>query len=193
MRTEVGAGQYLDVVAQATRSAAPRERADRASRVIRYKAAHYSVERPLVVGGSAAGADPALLAGYSAYGLALGEAFQLRDDVLGVFGSPDQTGKPAGDDLREGKQTLLVTYAAENADAAQLATLDRLVGDPGLTADGLDALRAIIIETAALKRVEAQVADLVDQSRAALDALQVTSDARQALEALVDAATTRTS
>ena len=72
--------------------------------VVRYKAAKYTIERPLHLGALLASADPAVLAAYSAYGLPLGEAFQLRDDVLGVFGDPAATGKPAGDDLREGSE-----------------------------------------------------------------------------------------
>jgi geranylgeranyl diphosphate synthase type I len=193
MRTEVGAGQYLDVLAGATRHTPPSQRADLARRVIRYKAARYSVERPLLLGGSAAGAADELLAAYSAYGLALGEAFQLRDDVLGVFGDPAQTGKPAGDDLREGKQTLLIAYAAEHATAAQAETLDHLVGDPGLTTDGVAELRTLIVDTGALDRVEKLVAELVEQAGAALVPARTTASARTALEALIDAATTRTS
>jgi geranylgeranyl diphosphate synthase, type I len=193
MRTEVGAGQYLDVLAQAMRSAPPDERASRAARVVRFKAARYSVERPLVLGGAAAGADAELTECYSAYGIALGEAFQLRDDVLGVFGDPDRTGKPAGDDLREGKQTLLIAYAAQNANPVQSAELDRLVGSPDLSAADLDSIREILVETAALDQVETQVGTLVDQARDALRSAHITAAARTALEALIDAATVRTS
>ena len=84
-------------------------RAAQARRVIRYKSAKYTIEHPLLIGATAAGAGPELLEALSAYGLALGEAFQLRDDLLGVFGDAALTGKPAGDDLREGKSCLLYT------------------------------------------------------------------------------------
>src|SRR5690349_8281772 len=107
MRTEVTAGQYLDVLTQATGDTS----LERAGKVARYKSAKYTVERPLLLGAALAGAPAEVHAAYSAYGLPLGEAFQLRDDVLGVFGDPAQTGKPAGDDLREGKRTYLVAAA----------------------------------------------------------------------------------
>lgn len=191
MRTEVGAGQYLDILAQAAGPSRPADRIDRARRVIRYKAARYSVERPLLLGGRAGGAGPDLLTAYSDYGLALGAAFQLRDDVLGVFGDPGQTGKPAGDDLREGKQTLLVAFALERADREAAATVDRLLGDPALDPVGIAELRRIIVDTGALARVEAEVAEQVDRARSALARAEVTAEAGQALQALITAATTR--
>lgn len=192
MRTEVGAGQYLDVLAQAVGTARPDERIDRARRVIRYKAARYSVERPLLLGGCAAGAGADLQAAYSDYGLALGVAFQLRDDVLGVFGDPDQTGKPAGDDLREGKQTLLIAFALEQADRTAAATVDRLLGDPDLDPAGVERLQAIMVDARALARVEAEVAEQVDRARTALARADVPDEARRALQALISAATSRT-
>jgi geranylgeranyl diphosphate synthase type I len=193
MRTEVGAGQYLDVLAQARRADPPEHRADRAHRVIRAKAARYSVEQPLLLGGRAAGARPDLLAGYSAYGLAIGEAYQLRDDVLGVFGDPEATGKPAGDDLREGKQTLLLTYAAMHADRDQSRTLEGLVGDPGMTPAGVAELRAIITDTGALDRVEGLITERVEQAHAALEATGLVPEAHGALQSLIKAATARAS
>ncbi|NUR30179.1 MAG: polyprenyl synthetase family protein, partial [Catenulispora sp.] len=133
MRTEVMAGQYLDVLAQAHGLDEPERAAHRAQTVIRFKSAKYTIERPLHVGAMLAGGTPDVIAAYSAYGLPLGEAFQLRDDVLGVFGDPAATGKPAGDDLREGKQTLLVALAAAHADSpAAIKTLRAELGNPDL-------------------------------------------------------------
>jgi geranylgeranyl diphosphate synthase, type I len=191
MRTELMGGQFLDVLEQATGGLRPDGQAERARRVIRYKSAKYSVEHPLLLGGALADAGPRLLASYSAYGLALGEAFQLRDDVLGVFGDPDQTGKPAGDDLREGKRTVLVAYALEQASAAQTETLERLLGDHGLDRAGVDALRALIDDTGALDRVEHLISELVERSTAALADAEVGPEARDALTALITAATSR--
>ena len=191
MRTQVGAGQYLDVVAQATGADRPERLAELARTVVSYKAARYSVERPLVLGGSAAGAGPDVLAGYSRYGLALGEAFQLRDDVLGVFGDPASTGKPAGDDLREGKRTLLIAYTLERARPAAADTVNRLLGDRALDVEGVDTLRQIIVDTGALRAIESQVASLVEQSRRALREGRFTAEARSALDALITAATSR--
>jgi geranylgeranyl diphosphate synthase type I len=192
MRTELMGGQYLDVLEQATGGLRPGGQPERARRVIRYKSAKYSVEHPLLLGGTLAGASPRLLAAYSDYGLALGEAFQLRDDVLGVFGDPALTGKPAGDDLREGKRTLLVAYAHEHASPAQASEFERLLGDRELDGAGIDRLREIIASTGALARVERLVADLVDRSTAALDAADIAAEARTALRSLITVATVRT-
>jgi geranylgeranyl diphosphate synthase type I len=133
MRTELMGGQYLDLLEQARGGGS----VERALRVARYKSAKYTIEKPLHLGAALAGAEQAVLDGYSGYGLPLGEAFQLRDDVLGVFGDPAETGKPAGDDLREGKRTALVALALERASAAQAAAVRRHLGDPHLTEDGV--------------------------------------------------------
>jgi geranylgeranyl diphosphate synthase type I len=191
MRTELMGGQYLDMLEQAVAAQRQGGAVDRARRVIRYKSAKYTIEHPLLLGGALAGADAALLATYSAFGLPLGEAFQLRDDVLGVFGDPEQTGKPAGDDLREGKRTVLVAKALEHASPAQAQEVRRLLGDPGLDASGVDALRTIIVDTGALDAVETLVDELVVTSRQALHTGDVDEPARTVLDGLVDAATAR--
>jgi len=190
MRSEVIGGQYLDLVAQAAGAGGT---VARAMRVIRFKTAKYSVERPLQLGGALAGASAELLAAYSAFGLPLGEAFQLRDDVLGVFGDPAETGKPAGDDLREGKRTVLVAKALETASPAQRARLDRHLGDRDLDEAGVAALRDVLVETGALKAVESLIEELTARSRAALDAAPlVAQEARGPLHDLALAATRRT-
>lgn len=192
MRTELMAGQYLDMLEQAMAGDHPESAVERARRVIRYKSAKYTIEEPLQIGGTLAGADPALLATYSAYGLPLGEAFQLRDDVLGVYGNPGETGKPAGDDLREGKRTVLVAQTLRSADPGRSAVVQSLLGRPDLDADGVDTLRAIIRETGALDAVERLIGELVTKARAALHAGDVARPARDVLDALIDAATDRT-
>ncbi len=191
MRTEVGSGQYLDVLEQASGASRPHGQAERARTVIRYKAARYSVEHPLTIGACLAGADDAALAPLHRYGAALGEAFQLRDDILGVFGDPDRTGKPAGDDLREGKRTVLVAYALERADTAQTELVERLLGDPALDPDGIERLCDVLVRTDALARVEARVAELVAEAYTALDTAQVTADGHTALARLIELATDR--
>jgi geranylgeranyl diphosphate synthase type I len=143
-------------------------------------------------GGGSADADQAVLDGYSGYGLPLGEAFQLRDDVLGVFGDPAETGKPAGDDLREGKRTALVALALERASAAQAAAVRRHLGDPHLGEDGVAVLREVLRDTGALARVEAMVDELMSDALTALDAAPVDDDARAVLHELALAATSRT-
>jgi geranylgeranyl diphosphate synthase type I len=187
MRVEVMAGQYLDLVEQASGGGT----VESALRVARYKAAKYTIERPLHLGATLAGAGPEVLAGYSAYGLPLGEAFQLRDDVLGVFGDPSETGKPAGDDLREGKRTALVAMAVAAASPAQAAVVDRHLGDPELSERGVAELREIICETGALARVETLISRLMDDALGALREAPVEAEARAVLEQLAVAATDR--
>lgn len=192
MRTEVGGGQYLDMLEQVSGAGLPTGQAERARTVIRYKSARYSVEHPLVIGGALAGAPSSLLGAYGRFGTALGEAFQLRDDVLGVFGDPARTGKPTGDDLREGKRTLLVAYALERATESQAALVATRLGDPALDLDGVTALRDVLVGTGALARVEALVTELVADACSTLDGADVTEDGRKALSQLIELATTRT-
>ncbi len=106
------------------------------------------------MGGALAGADDELLRGYSAFALPLGEAFQLRDDVLGVFGDPVTTGKPAGDDLREGKRTVLVAFALDLASPAESAFIDAKLGSPELGDADVDEIRRIIVDCGALQATE---------------------------------------
>jgi geranylgeranyl diphosphate synthase, type I len=163
---------------------------DAAMTVLRYKSAKYSIERPLHIGATLAGADDAGLAELSAYGLPLGEAFQLRDDLLGVFGDATTTGKPAGDDLVEGKRTVLVALALDTAPPEQAALLDRSLGtplDPALLAE----LRRIIDESGAHSQVEAVIDALVARSADALATAAVEEDARVVLGELAAAATDR--
>ncbi|MEZ0164055.1 polyprenyl synthetase family protein [Kineococcus sp. LSe6-4] len=194
MRTQLMGGQYLDMLEQASSSQRGSDGAvDRARRVLTFKSAKYSIEHPLLLGGSLAGASTDLLADYSRFGLALGEAFQLRDDVLGVFGDPSETGKPAGDDLREGKRTVLVGLAVQHATPAQAETVRRLLGDPDLTTEGVDTLRDVLTDTGALAGVEELIGRQVEVACRTLDGADLTEDARGALHALVVAATSRRS
>jgi len=187
MRTELMGGQYLDLLEQARGGGS----IERALRVARYKSAKYTIERPLHLGAVLAGAGQDVLEGYSGYGLPLGEAFQLRDDVLGVFGDPALTGKPAGDDLREGKRTALVAMALETADRAQAAVVRRHLGDPHLTPDGVTALRTVLRDTGALDRVERLIEQKTGDALTALHAAPVEDDARAVLEELASRVTCR--
>ncbi|HWJ83337.1 MAG TPA: polyprenyl synthetase family protein [Nocardioides sp.] len=185
-RTEVIAGQFLDVSVQA------RGHADLATAmtVLRYKSAKYSIERPLHVGAALAGADAATMRALSAFGLPLGEAFQLRDDLLGVFGDPATTGKPAGDDLVEGKRTVLVAFALDGAPAADAARLDAALGTP-LTDEQVGDLREIIDRSGARDQVEAMISDLADRALGALRAADLDPGATVVLEQLAAAVTQR--
>lgn len=186
-RNEVIAGQFLDVSVQAR----GRADVDTAMTVLRYKSAKYSIERPLHIGAGLAGADSARIAELSRFGLPLGEAFQLRDDLLGVFGDPEATGKPAGDDLVEGKRTVLVALALDAAPQAAARRLDSALGTPLSQAD-VDELRAIIEASGARAQVEAVIGELADHAVEALQAADVDDHARVVLTELAAAATQRT-
>jgi geranylgeranyl diphosphate synthase type I len=186
-RTEVIAGQFLDVSVQAR----GRADVDTAMTVLRYKSAKYSIERPLHIGAALAGASDDELAALSAFGLPLGEAFQLRDDLLGVFGDPGETGKPAGDDLVEGKRTVLVALALDGASPADAAALDAALGRP-LDDREIADLRRIIDASGARDQVEAAIASLTDAAVAALERVDVDERARDVLLGLARAATQRT-
>ena len=180
-RAEVVAGQYLDVLAQ-TRASIDVEQA---MRVVRFKSAKYTVERPLHIGAALAGASEGLIEALSAVALPLGEAFQLRDDVLGVFGDPAVTGKPAGDDVREGKRTVLVARTAELTDDAGRTALRTHLGTTG----GIEPVRSLMVSSGALAAVEADIERLVEQADAAIDALP--AGAREILSPLVTRAVRR--
>ncbi len=135
---------------------------------------------------------PRSCAAYSGYGLPLGEAFQLRDDILGVFGDPAQTGKPAGDDLREGKRTYLVAAAFESASPSEAGVLRRRLGEADLDEAGVDRLREIIVASGALHRTERRIDSLTDAALAALRAVDLADDAEGRLTELARAATRRT-
>ncbi|WOF21850.1 polyprenyl synthetase family protein [Microbacterium betulae] len=194
MRREVMVGQFLDV---AEESAWPRtpahEHAGRALRIASLKSARYSVQQPLVIGGSLADGDEDQLASLADIGHPLGLAFQLRDDVLGVFGDERETGKPAGDDLREGKRTLLIAYAREAAGTSAREEIDALLGDRLLDDDEIDALRDTIVATGALSRVEDLITAYADEAGLALSSARFDADAASELQALVEAATRRRS
>lgn len=194
MRTEVVSGQYLDLVNQMTRS----ETVQSAMRVVLYKTAKYTIERPLHLGAAMAGAPDGLPAtGMSVartctdYGLPLGTAYQLRDDILGVFGDPAVTGKPVTGDISEGKRTVLIALTRERASAAQLRVLDRHLGDRGLTESGAAQVRAVITDTGALAECETLISASVKEAISALDGAPITEPARQALIELAVLATAR--
>ena len=190
-RSEVVAGQFLDVSAQARGGDHPYPVAA-AMLVVRYKSARYSVQRPLQIGAALAGGSPQQLGDLGAYGLPTGEAFQLRDDLLGVLGDPTTTGKPAGDDLIEGKRTVLVAYALEQADPAAAAELDAGLGTQ-LDAAQVDRLREIIASSGAAARVEQLIDDLSAQARAELADADIDGAARDVLAELLQITTQRTS
>ncbi len=190
MRTEMIAGQYLDLLGQAAGAGTVAS----ALRVVRYKSAKYTVEGPLLLGAALAGAagpESRVAAACSAYGIPLGVAFQLRDDVLGVFGDPAETGKPVTDDLREGKRTVLVALAADRADTVQASTLNRHLGDPQLGEAAAAQVRGVLTDTGALAECERMIRGSVREALAALADAPFTDGAKAALAELAATAVDR--
>lgn len=195
MRTQLMGGQYLDVIeaAQTWDGVPTEERILRARKVIRFKSAKYTIEHPVLIGATCAGASETTLSALSDYGLALGEAFQLRDDLLGVFGDPEQTGKPAGDDLREGKRTVLIAYALQEMSSPDLQRFRAVFGDPEIVPEDVEWLREQCIRSGAVDQTEKLIAAQADAARTALDAAQLTGEGRAALLELIDISTARSS
>ena len=181
LRLEVNIGQYLDLIGTVRGNGTP----ETARRICRYKSGKYTVERPLHLGAALTGRLEALAAELSAYGIPLGEAFQLRDDLLGALGDADVLGKPVGDDLREGKPTALVAIARSRADRRHAEVLDRQLGRPDLTPGDVAELQDILVTTGAAAEIEQQIDALVAE---AIDALADSTLAGGADERLVELA-----
>ena len=179
LRLEVNIGQYLDLAGTARADATP----GLARRICRYKCAKYTIERPLHMGVALAAPERLdhLSGLFSAYGLPLGEAFQLKDDLLGTFGDPSITGKAVGEDLREGKPTLLYALARERATGPAATLLSERFGAPDLSAGEVEAIQAVFADTGARRDVEATIEELVSEALEAADALPVAGEARTAM------------
>jgi len=178
LRVELNFGQYLDMLG----SANSERRLVKAERICRYKSGKYTIERPLHLGAVLAAPEKAeqLLPALSAYGLPLGDAFQMRDDVMGAFGETSVTGKPVGDDLREGKPTPLMAMATARADAAQLGVL-QLVGNTVLNDAQVADVQAVIRETGALDQLEQLITSLTDEAIVAIGKAPLSQEARNEL------------
>jgi geranylgeranyl diphosphate synthase type I len=180
LRLEVNIGQYLDLLGTVRRDAT----VEAARRICVYKSGRYTTERPLHLGAALADRLPELQSRLTAYGAPLGEAFQLRDDLLGVFGDSSVTGKPVGEDLREGKPTALYALAAAEADGTAAELLSRRFGSADLDDDEVAALQTVLVGTGAKAKVEGRIAELLDQSLAALADVPIDAQARDELAAL---------
>jgi geranylgeranyl diphosphate synthase, type I len=178
LRVELNIGQFLDIVGSVQRV----RDLTKAERICRYKSGKYTIERPLHLGAvlAAPSRRDELLPSLSAYGLPLGDAFQMRDDVMGAFGDPSVTGKPVGGDLREGKPTPLLARAVAAATGTQRAVLDR-VGAPGLSDDDVAAIQQVIVDTGALAALEWHIEALTSEAIAALDGVDLEPSAQREL------------
>ena len=192
MRSEVALGQYLDVREEQMPVFAEHEvQLERSTRVLVYKSAKYSVEAPILIGAALAGANEEQERALSGFGLPVGVAFQLRDDLLGVFGDEELTGKPAGDDLAEGKRTVLVTLARENLPGTQRRIFDDLLGED-LDPDQVAMLQRTIRESGAVDRVEDMISRNVERATRAIQEAPVREEAAARLTALAARAARRT-
>ena len=188
LRIELNFGQYLDMLG----SAMNERRREKAERICRYKSGKYTIERPLHLGALlAAPTSDDLIPVLSTYGLPLGDAFQMRDDVLGAFGDTAITGKPVGDDLREGKPTPLMAIATARANAVQLNEL-QLVGNQDLTPEQIARVQQVIRETGALDELESVITRLTDEAIAAVQSVPFTQAVRDELIALAEYVSWRT-
>lgn len=194
MRFEVMAGQYLDVLEE---NAAPlRSLSDAvtmAEKVMLYKTAKYSLEAPLLIGASFAGADQQTLAGFSNFGIPLGMAFQIRDDILGVFGDPEVTGKPAGDDLREGKRTVLVALTLQNSGSSIAKIFNDLLSERELESEQIEFMQQTIRDSGALDRTERMMQEYGDRALEVLDTLELEAEAKMKLKDLAEKVISRSS
>ncbi|MFI7387310.1 polyprenyl synthetase family protein [Streptomyces sp. NPDC049813] len=183
---ELIAGECLEILS----TGAPPD-TDRSLKVVRYKTAKYTVEQPLLIGGLLAGAAPGLRAGLRAYGLPLGEAFQLRDDLLGLFGESGTTGKAGLDDIRGHRPTTLLARAWEAACPAQRAELAALLGRRDLDESDLHTVRQLLRELKAPGQVEELIAARVKEAVGSLGGLGMPAAAHRALTDLARTATDR--
>jgi len=182
MCQEVIGGQYLELLVAQRRAATEEE----LLRVLRLKSGRYTAERPIQLGALLAGASPETLAGLSRYGSAVGEAFQLQDDLLGMFGDPETVGKPVDADLKEGKYTFLIHHALARATPAQRQVLEAVLGNTDATSEQTAAALRVIAETGARDAVSAMIGDRLREARSALAALDLRPDGRLFLSGLID-------
>ncbi len=194
IRTEVLGGQFLDIVAEASTPASAAEAVAAAMTVATYKTASYTVSRPLQLGAAAAADRPEVMAAFNQFGTDLGVAFQLRDDVLGVFGDPEVTGKPSGDDLRSGKRTVLLAEATQLADESDPVAANLLRTSVGteLTDAQVRELRTVIEDLGALAAAENRITDLTQRALTTLSAAPISATAKAGLSELARLATDRT-
>lgn len=187
LRLELVMGQYLDLAGAARGAARGGIGYRRAIRIARYKSGAYTVERPLHLGAALAGRLDEMQCSYTAFGRPLGEAFQLRDDLLGTFGREAVTGKPVGDDLREGKPTVLLALAREYCGLAGAPLLDR-VGSLDLSELEIRRLRRLFVECGARDEVERLIRQRHARAVSALGDMALPSDVRASLGVLADQA-----
>ena len=187
MKVELMAGQYLDMYA-GSRSGVS---VDDALKIAIYKSGKYTIERPLHFGGALALCPPELLQNYSDYGIPLGIAFQLRDDLLGVFGDASVTGKPAGDDILEGKRTALISYALEHLSPGEVSEFTAIFGNRSATPTEIERMRELINTSGAVEFIEKIIEKKTTLALEASKNQRIASSGQELLAELAIAATRR--
>ena len=182
MKAQVIAGEYLDVLGGYKAKLSEEE----VLNILEYKTAKYTVERPLQIGAVLAGAELPILETFTAYGIPLGQAFQLQDDILGTFGDPKEIGKPTDSDIREGKKTVLVAKAYEWASPKQRKLMSRLIGNPKLKHEEVGQVREIIYNVGAYQYAVSLSHKLIEQAKEALLRAKLDDDGKRYLLAAAD-------
>lgn len=192
MWNEVTMGQFLDIHEESCWPLVPNDqRFERAMTVVTYKSAKYSMEAPLRLGAALAGGSAEQREQLASFGLPLGVAFQLRDDMLGVFGNPDETGKPSGDDLREGKRTVLIALAAATMSSGVRRVFEEMLGNPEVTDEQIAVMQSTLTESGAVDEVEKIISESADRALAALDQARLDGEAVGELRRLATAVVSR--
>jgi geranylgeranyl diphosphate synthase, type I len=187
MRSELAVGQFADLV----NDVGGLPTLDQVLEVARRKSGNYTVRRPLEIGAAMAGCGDFTLTWLGRYGDAVGEAFQLRDDLLGIFGAPEVTGKPVGADLAEHKATSVVVAAHHMADPCLRSELDELMSTADLDEVDVDRGRSLIAATGAVERIETMIADRLLRASQAIDHSRLDDAVRSALLHMASACTQR--
>lgn len=189
MKSQVIAGEYLDVLGGYKKRLSEEE----ILTILEYKTAKYTVERPLQIGAVLAGAENGVLETFTAYAIPLGQAFQLQDDILGVFGDSGKMGKPVDSDIREGKKTVLIAKAYEWANGREKKLLERVVGNQEASSSDINKVREIIYRVGANDYATRLSHKLIEQSKEALGAAKLQEEGKVYLLAAADYLMNRTS
>ena len=182
MKAQVIAGEYLDVLGSFKQKLSEEE----VLNILEYKTAKYTVERPLQIGAILAGAEVPILEVFAAYGIPLGQAFQLQDDILGTFGDPGEIGKPVDSDIREGKKRVIIKKDYEWASNKQRKLMNGIIGNPKSKHEEVEEVREIIYKVGAYQYTVSLSHILIEQARAALERAKLTDEGKKFLLAAAD-------
>ena len=176
------AGEALDVIL----AEYPNVKIDRVFEMQKYKTAKYTIEGPLHLGAILAGADEKFLESLSKFAVPVGIAFQIQDDIIGIFGDEKKIGKPVGSDIKEGKKTFLISKAMEKADDDQKNILNSALGNENISIEDVDKVRNIIIKTGSLEFSKAKAQELINDAKKSLNDSDISEENKKFLCDLAD-------